>query len=163
MSAPEVSLLELVWPDLRRRLMRQLTRRGMDPATAEDIVQEVAARILARHMVFSSVDGLMRWAATVARHLAVDNWRAQVRRPTVPLEDAPCLVGLDEVLEHRQRLAAVMRSWPHLSDFDRHALTGPARGAEAATRKEAVRWAVRRHAARARLTALVDRPERLSA
>ena len=163
MSAGEVSLLELVWPDLRRRLMRQLTRKGMDPATAEDIVQEVAARILARHMAFSSVDGLMRWAATAARHLAIDNWRAQVRRPTVPLEDAPCPVGLDEVLDHRERLAAVMRSWPHLSELDRHALSSQVRGAEAVSRKEAVRWAVRRHAARARLTALVDPPERIPA
>ena len=156
MTADQVRSLEEVWPELRRRLLVRLNRMGMDPATAEDVVQEVAARIVSANVAYRSIDDLMPWAATVARHLGLDHRRAEARRPTVPLEDAPSPVELDDLLEHRRRLAAVVTGWPQLSDQDRHALSAPFTGARPSSRAEGVRWAVRRHAARARLAAIVD-------
>jgi len=156
-TADQLRSLEAVWPELQRRLLSRLNRAGVTPATAEDVVQEVAARIVSADVAYRSVDDLMPWAATVARHLLFDHRRSEARRPTVTLEDAPSPVEFDDLLEHRRRLAAVVTCWSQLSDQDRQALSAPFTGARPTSRAEGVRWAVRRHAARARLAAIVDR------
>src|SRR5205823_4810376 len=133
-----------------------LHARGTDASTAEDIVQEVALRVVALDVPYESADDLMRWAATAARNLAIDQWRADSRYGAVPLEEAASAIDVDETVEHRLRLEAVGQSWMRLSERDRDALRSGALGTKAASRSEGVRWAVQRHAARARLTAMID-------
>jgi hypothetical protein len=148
--------LEVVWPEVHRRLLRFLHARGTDASAAEDIVQEVALRVVALDVPYESADDLMRWAATAARNLAIDQWRADSRYGAVPLEEAASAVDVDETVEHRLRLEAVGQSWMQLSERDREALRSGALGTKASSRSESVRWAVQRHAARARLTAMID-------
>lgn len=148
--------LEVVWPEVHRRLLRFLHARGTDASTAEDIVQEVALRVVALDVRYESADDLMRWAATAARNLAIDQWRADSRYRAVPLEEAASAVDVDETVEHRLRLEAVGQSWMQLSQRDRDALRSGALGTKASSRTEGVRWAVQRHAARARLAAMID-------
>jgi hypothetical protein len=148
--------LEVVWPEVHRRLLRFLHARGTDASTAEDIVQEVALRVVALDVSYESADDLMRWAATAARNLAIDQWRADSRYGAVPLEEAASAVDVDATVEHRLRLEAVGDSWMRLSERDREALRSGALGTKASSRTEGVRWAVQRHAARARLTAMID-------
>jgi hypothetical protein len=148
--------LEEVWPEVGGRLLRFLRARGTDASSAEDIVQEVALRVVALDVSYESAEDLMRWAATAARNLAIDEWRANSRYGAAPLEEVPSTVDVDETVEHRLRLEAVGQSWMRLSERDREALKTGALGTKAASRREGVRWAVQRHAARARLAAMVD-------
>jgi hypothetical protein len=148
--------LEVVWPEVHRRLLRFLHARGTDASMAEDIVQDVALRVVALDVPYESADDLMRWAATAARNLAIDQWRADSRYRAVPLEEAASAVDVDETVEHRLRLEAVGHSWMQLSQRDRDALRSGALGTKAGSRSEGVRWAVQRHAARARLAAMID-------
>jgi len=148
--------LEAVWPEVRRRLLRLLQSRGVDSSTAEDIVQEVAVRLLARQVPYTSADDLMRWTTTVARNLAIDYWRSAAREVPLPVYPAAAAQRVDEEVEYRLRLEAVEESWPRLSERDRRALKMAVAGETVPTRSEAVRWAVQRHAARARLAAMID-------
>lgn len=144
-----------VWPEVARRLAALLRRRGVDPATSEDIVQEVAARVLAHRVPFDGADDLSRWAATVAVNLAVDHFRAQRHFIEEPPEDRPAAVELASIVEQRMTLAAVREELGRLAASQRAAvlshLTSPANG----NRREDVRLAVQRHRARAHLKRLL--------
>src|SRR5205823_10546499 len=76
--------------------------------------------------------------------------------PTRRSSDLASAVDVDETVEHRLRLEAVGQSWMQLSQRDREALRSGALGTKASSRREGVRWAVQRHAARARLSAMID-------
>ncbi len=144
-----------VWPEVARRLAALLRRRGVDPATSEDIVQEVATRVLVHRVPFDGADDLSRWAAKVARNLAVDHFRAQRHFIEEPPEDRPAAVELASMVEQRMTLAAVREELGRLAAPQRAAvlshLTSPAIG----NRREDVRLAVQRHRARAHLKRLL--------
>src|SRR5260370_28479494 len=59
-----------VWPDVAARVGRSLRAKGVDSATAEDITQEVAARVLATGFPLEPVEDLPPLAHAVARDLA---------------------------------------------------------------------------------------------
>ncbi|HSH59407.1 MAG TPA: sigma-70 family RNA polymerase sigma factor [Acidimicrobiales bacterium] len=144
-----------MWPEVARRLAALLRRRGVDPATSEDIVQEVATRVLLHRVPFDGADDLSRWAATVARNLAVDHFRAQRHFIEEPPEDRPAAVELASIVEQRMTLDAVREELGRLAAPQRAAvlshLTSPAIG----NRREDVRLAVQRHRARAHLKRLL--------
>ncbi len=147
--------LATVWPEVSHRLAKLLTSRGASPDVVDDVVQEVAARVLSYGVSFDSAMDLMRWAVPVALNLLVDNARAVQRVTPVDTDDydQPC-ADVADLVAHRDRVRRVLGAIPLLSPADRAALASPQE--TPADRKEAVRLAVRRHRARRRLLALVD-------
>ncbi|HEX8002720.1 MAG TPA: hypothetical protein VF519_08490 [Mycobacteriales bacterium] len=142
-----------VWPEVSTRLGRLLASRGASRDVADDVVQEVAARVLAHGVTFADAADLMRWAVPVALNLLVDAARHNVR-VEVGIDGWDRAEGdVADVVAHRDRLRRVVGAVARLSDADRAALTD---GGAPADRREAVRLAVRRHRARRRLLALVD-------
>lgn len=67
------------WPLVAPRLTRALLARGVNRATTEDIVQEVAARVLCKAPRFSSADDLYRWARRVGINLSIADYRRSAR------------------------------------------------------------------------------------
>lgn len=145
-----------VWPDVGPRLQAMLRRLGLDPATAQDVAQETAARAIAREVPYTDADDLFRWASVVARRIAIDLRRRHSRIDLAPVPDAPAASSTAAQVEHRLDLEAVRSAFSKLSDADRDAIrTAVVGDPRAVTRREATRLAVRRHRARSRLAALV--------
>lgn len=165
----------LLWPSLFDRVVATLRQRGVDWASAEDAVQEAGARALANQVPYTSEHDLRRWVQTVAWRVAVDNhrrttrWRAPwaaggrgadggglsaMGGAEAEPERITTSVDVAHEVEARFELKAVERMFPLLSAADRAALLDTAPAGQ--TRKEAVRLAVRRHRARARLVAMVE-------
>jgi hypothetical protein len=154
---PDISA---VWPEVFEAVVTTLRRRGVGLHAAEDATQEAGSRVLAHEIGFTDADDLRRWVQTVAWRLAIDESRRLARYDgDAPLEAASFQEVPAEV-EHRLHLAATRKAWRTLSPADREAIVGSGGGdhdrCPALTRKEAVRLAVRRHRARARLLALVE-------
>lgn len=92
------------WPEVRRSLLASLARR-VDAATAEDICQDVAERVLRADLVFEEVDGLRRWARRVARSRLIDDWRTRSRYLSPdPLPDSEAPFDLTTVVAYRLAL-----------------------------------------------------------
>lgn len=149
------------WPTVATALERLLRARGVDPVTAEDVVQEVAERAWRLRVPFTDAADLFRWASVVGWRLAVDDFRRVSRRGQLRGDHGEADAGSvasDEDVEDRveARLLAerVLVCLPALSDADQAALLDSPR--PAGDRREAVRLAVRRHRARQRLLALVE-------
>jgi DNA-directed RNA polymerase specialized sigma24 family protein len=145
--------LAAVWPEVSLRLTRLLGSRGAARDVTDDIVQEVAARVLSRGIVFDDAADLMRWTVPVALNLLVDHARA-TKRVSVGQAVDSTVPDIADVVVDRDRLGRVLGAVAQLSDGDRAALV--ASGLPAADRRESVRHAVRRHRARRRLLAIVD-------
>jgi RNA polymerase sigma-70 factor (ECF subfamily) len=86
-----------------RTLLQGLTRhlrgyfaRRLDPAAAEDAVQETLIAIHSRRATYDPAQPLTAWVYGIARYKLVDEFRRMKRRPTVPLEDAGALFAADE-------------------------------------------------------------------
>lgn len=143
------------WPDVTRALHRQLTRFGFDRFQREDIIQEVALRAVRAEDSFESVTHLIRWSRTVAGNLAVDTIRSAKRVTLQETPEGPAL-GPDvaSTVEARLRLHAVAIGLARLSASDRAAIleSTPA----GVDRRTAVKYAVRRSRARARLALFVE-------
>ena len=143
------------WPLASASVDRLLRAHHVSEADRDDIVQEVAARAFIRQDEFTSLTHLTRWSCRVAANLRVDQVRKESRLSDagVPelLEDA---VDTARLVEGRVALEAVLSAVSRLSDADRVALFGEREVAE--DRREAVKLAVRRHRARARLAAMVE-------
>ncbi|HEY2520398.1 MAG TPA: RNA polymerase sigma factor, partial [Streptosporangiaceae bacterium] len=86
-----------LYRDMQPRLLRYL--RAMVGEDAEDVASEAWLHIARDLGGFSGdSDGFRGWAATIARHRAMDHLRHQRRRPcvTVPAEDLHGLPGNDD-------------------------------------------------------------------
>lgn len=147
--------LEEVWPEVASRLAAMLRRRGLQPHTIEDIIQEVAARVLANHVLFGSADDLARWAFTVARNLACDDMRSRRHLAEFPIEDRPAPDEVSTLVEKRVVLEETARAFSQLTDSERGAILSGLTPASTGGRKEDIRLAVRRHRARAHLARLL--------
>ncbi len=86
-----------------RILLQGLTRhlrgyfaRRLDPAAAEDAVQESLIAIHARRATYDPSQPFTAWVYGIARYKLIDEFRRMKRRPTVPLEDAGALFAADE-------------------------------------------------------------------
>ncbi|HVF03754.1 MAG TPA: sigma-70 family RNA polymerase sigma factor [Frankiaceae bacterium] len=149
---------ETVWPDVERRLRALLYRRGLDQASAEDVVQEVALRALSGGVTFTSAKDLLRWAAPVACNLHVDLLRQRAWLEHEVDADRPCSSDVARQVADRLELQRALRGLAALRPADRAAIMDAVRDdhAEPRTRKEAVRLAVRRHRARSRLVLAME-------
>ncbi|MDQ1712873.1 MAG: hypothetical protein QOE45_2323 [Frankiaceae bacterium] len=150
---------ETVWPDVERRLRALLFRRGLDRASADDIVQEVALRALANHVTFASASDLLRWAGPVACNLHVDLVRHHARMLDAPqAEDHAADDDVPRQVAERIELQRAFRGIAALRPADREAIIEAVTSEQAVprTRKEAVRLAVRRHRARSRLLVVLE-------
>jgi DNA-directed RNA polymerase specialized sigma24 family protein len=150
---------ETVWPDVERRLRALLFRRGLDSPSADDIVQEVALRVLAHHVTYASATDLLRWAAPVACNLHVDLVRHRARVLDDPAAtERPATVDVAREVAHRIELQRAFRGIAKLRPADREALIDAvaAEPVVPGSRQEAVRLAVRRHRARSRLAVVLE-------
>lgn len=150
---------ELVWPDVERRLRALLFRRGLDQASAEDVVQEVALRALAGRVTYTSAKDLLRWAGPVACNLHVDLLRQRARLQGGGVTtDHPASNDVAGEVADRMELQRAFRGLAALRPADREAIMEAvtAEPVPARNRKEAVRLAVRRHRARSRLALVME-------
>jgi DNA-directed RNA polymerase specialized sigma24 family protein len=149
---------ETVWPDVERRLRALLFRRGLDRASVDDVVQEVALRALANHVTYASATDLLRWAGPVACNLHVDLVRHRARMLDAPeADDHAAADDVPREVAHRIELQRAFRGIAALRPADREAIIEAVTSEPAPrTRKEAVRLAVRRHRARSRLAIVLE-------
>ena len=80
---PETALessVESVWRDLHEPLLRFITRRVPDRASAEDILQEVMLRLHRHADEIRHVDSVSGWIHTISRNAITDYYRAAARR-----------------------------------------------------------------------------------
>ena len=141
---------DAAWPQTRTALGRYLAARGVQPSDADDIAQEVAVRALADVSRFSSGEHFLRWCLRVAANLHIDATRSQRRISSVPAPETPDLRDTATAVEQRLMLERLVAEVAELPAGDRALLFDPE---PPASRKEAVRLAVRRHRIRARLAA----------
>jgi len=103
------------------RLARYVRKRGESPLAVDDVVQEVAARVLSNeHVTFVDADDLLRWCQHVARNAIVDGLR---RSPPPTVDDPPDLpssdAGPEEVAEAEWTAWRVHRALETLSTEER--------------------------------------------
>lgn len=151
--------IEDVWPDVERRLRALLYRRGLEQASADDVVQEVALRVLAHGVTFDSAEDLLRWAAPVACRLHVDLLRHRARMTDA--EEAPDHASRVDVAGEVADRLELQRAWRAIASLrpaDRDAIIEAVADEApiARSRQEAVRLAVRRHRARSRLAVVLE-------
>ena len=150
--------LEAVWPDVERRLRALLYKRGLDQPSADDVVQEVALRVIDNDVTYDSPGDLLRWAAPVACRLHVDLLRHRARH--VHPEEATEPAARDDVagqVADRLELQRALRGIASLRPADRAAIMeAVAADTVPGSRQEAVRLAVRRHRARHRLAVVLE-------
>ena len=86
-----------------RMLLAGLTRhlrgyfaRRLDPAAAEDAVQETLIAIHARRATYDPSQPLTAWVYGIARYKLIDEYRRSKRRAQVPLDEAGDLFAADE-------------------------------------------------------------------
>src|SRR6202012_839835 len=86
-----------------RMLLQGLTRhlrsyyaRRLDPAAAEDAVQETLIAIHARRATYDPALPFTAWVHGIARYKLIDQYRRDKRRAAVPLDEAPDLFAHDE-------------------------------------------------------------------
>ena len=148
------SSFERFWPLAQASVERLLRAHHVDHADRDDIVQEVAARAFVRREQFTSLTHLTRWSCRVAANLRVDQVRRRSRISDADVPEASDVIDTARVVEGRVALEQVLSAVSRLSPTDRAALFGP-REVDG-DRREAVRLAVQRHRARARLAAMVE-------
>lgn len=159
-GAPVITApFESVWPDVERRLRALLYRRGLDQPSADDVVQEVALRVLSNDVTFESSTDLLRWAAPVACRLHVDLLRHRARM-TDPAEadETPARDDVAGEVADRLELQRALRAIAALRPADRDAIIDAvtAEPTVPRDRQEAVKLAVRRHRARTRLAVALE-------
>jgi RNA polymerase sigma-70 factor (ECF subfamily) len=75
------------WEVFRARLLDYVRRRLDDPAEAEDLVQEVLARVSGRLPELRAREHLLPWLYRITRNALIDHYRARGRRqPLVALD-----------------------------------------------------------------------------
>ena len=150
---------EAVWPDVERRLRALLYRRGLDAATADDVVQEVALRALVGRITYTSARDLLRWAGPVACNLHVDLLRQRAKLHDGDVDaDHPATNDVAGEVADRMELQRAFRGIAALRPADREAIIEAVADEPTPprSRKEAVRLAVRRHRARSRLALVLE-------
>lgn len=144
--------LQKIWPEVARRAVVALRRRGVPLADAEDAVAEAATRLIDRSVAFDDVEDLLPWVHTVAWRVVVD-WRRRDSRLVYDVTDEAARDDTAVAAEARiraHRLAGLVRALP---EADRAVLFN---AVPSKSRKDATRLAVRRHRLRAHLIAALD-------
>src|ERR1700709_1107433 len=76
--------------------LRSYYARRLDPAAAEDAVQETLIAIHTRRATYDPALPFTAWVYGIARYKLIDEYRRHKRRATVPLDEANDLFGHDE-------------------------------------------------------------------
>ena len=109
--------VESVWRDLHDPLLRFITRRVPDRASAEDILQEVMLRLHRHADEIRHVDSVSGWMHTISRNAITDYYRAAARRelpvdnPT-PIDEPDAVDLLEPGLRRGSSPAVWNRCWP---------------------------------------------------
>jgi RNA polymerase sigma-70 factor, ECF subfamily len=75
-----------------------------DRARAQDVVQETLLRAWRHpHVLDQSQRSARAWLFTVARHIVVDQWRAEQSRPVIPMSEPPEQAVSDDTDQILQR------------------------------------------------------------
>lgn len=158
-GAPITTAVELatLWPHLRRSLLVLLRKRRVDQATAEDICQDVAERVLRSTEAFATPDNLSRWATRVALNQATDLGRMRQRHiASGELPDPASPFDIEAAVTHRLALDETAAAMASLRPEERRALVAILRPeSPPLDRPTQNRENIRRLRARARLRGLV--------
>jgi len=141
------------WPSARAQLSAVLRARRVQGPDVDDIVQDVAMRALRVPRSFDSEDHFVAWCCRVGINLHIDSTRRQARVNGEPLPEPRANNDTAATVERRLALETVAAGIAQLSEEERNLLFELE---PAASRKEGVRLAVRRHRLRARLAALIE-------
>ena len=79
------------------RHLRGYYARRLNPAAAEDAVQETLIAIHTRRATYDSALPFTAWVYGIARYKLLDEYRRVKRRETVPLDEADALFAADEL------------------------------------------------------------------
>jgi RNA polymerase sigma-70 factor, ECF subfamily len=105
---------ESLWREHRERLYRFVLGRVSDPATAEDIVQDVLVRAYQNRNTLRNAGRFQSWLYQITRNAIIDHYRAH--KPTSPLpENLPEMQSQQEgrvQAELAQCLLPFIRSLP---------------------------------------------------
>jgi hypothetical protein len=158
LSARPITAAELdrCWPSIQRRLLAALLRGGASRADAEDVVQEVAIKLMRTPLRSYGEQDVLRWCFRVARNARIDALRrgAALQALDGAAHDQPASsADVAHIVEQRDRLERALRCIPLLRASDQEALLGDS--SRAVDRREAVKLNVRRLRARQRLLEMV--------
>jgi len=126
--AGDASAFDAVVAGYERRVFAFLGRMGFDAATAEDLAQDTFVRVWRHRARFDAGRGsLAAWVFSIARNVALTEWRRAGRRPTGQavdgaLEDVASPDDASESLERAERQERLRRALAALSDADRTAI-----------------------------------------
>ena len=123
-----------LWTELRGRVRRFVGSRVNDPATADDIVQDVMLKVQTNLGKLPAEEKLPAWVITVARNAIIDHYRARAVRAHADIADlepvadpgdqaerqnalrdlTPCLMRMVERLPEPYRAAMKMADFEGL-------------------------------------------------
>lgn len=83
-----------IWP-VRHKLYRFALRIVQNAAEAEDVVQEVMARLWRGRERWAEIDDLEAWCMRLTRNMAIDHLRSRQRRRTEPADGLTPLAAPD--------------------------------------------------------------------
>jgi RNA polymerase sigma-70 factor, ECF subfamily len=93
--------VEHIWHEFAEKLGQFIRARVSDPATAEDILQDVFVKIQRRLGQLQDPDKLQSWIYLIARNAVIDHYRTRKETvevpetlPAQPAEDDPEIEGL---------------------------------------------------------------------
>jgi DNA-directed RNA polymerase specialized sigma24 family protein len=114
-------------PALVDSIAKALAHRGVAYEAAEDIAQEVAARVVAQTQrspdPFASLDHLYGWGFLTAWRLAADRWRQQTRHAEVgEWREVAVGSGLDQRIQYRAATGELLAAIRRLSKGQQRAL-----------------------------------------
>ena len=85
------------------RHLRSYYARRLDPAAAEDAVQETLIAVHTRRATYDPALPFTAWVYGIARYKLIDEYRRHHRRATVPLDEASDLFSHDDAAEASAR------------------------------------------------------------
>jgi RNA polymerase sigma factor (sigma-70 family) len=106
----------------RRVALARATALVVDPADAEDVVQEVFIRVHDQLALLRDPDRVGPWLMTMVRNLALNSARARRRQRTVPVEvdvQADPRYGADQRTLQRDLRTTLVRALAQLSTIQR--------------------------------------------
>ena len=126
LQAGEQDALRVLYERHARPLYNFAHRLLMDPAAAEEVLQETFLRVYRDRAAFRPVAAFKTWAFTIARNVCLDILRGAPRSAEVPLDPLPEAADLAptalERLDRADREEALRLALAELSAEDREVL-----------------------------------------
>lgn len=148
---PEI--LAAVWPSIEGRVLGGLRRRGVDPETARDAMQDALVQLYRTRPTFRGPAGLARWLSLVA-YRASEKATERAARAIGPIPNDDEVRDAAQVVESRLAFEAVAHELRALRPKDRALIESSLQEGEdtvSKTEEERQRRRLRLHRARQRL------------